>query len=496
MYQINSEDANFLYLENTDSPTHISLVYLYDQTDMGGDVVRFTHIREHIENRLYSAPVFRQKLHRVPADIDYPYWVDDNSFDLDYHVRHLALPKPGDWRQFCIQIARLHSRPLDTRRPLWELYVIEGLDHLEGFPADSFALYFKVHHCAMDEFTARELLESLHSTVPDKTQHKSAMQHIALLSADPPTHAEMLKRSAVNNASKSLRLYWQVLTNLQTVSRIMIRLTVRAVQKRQQGADTLAAQRNRFGGPLGSSRVFEGRFYPIAAMNRYVESVSGAKLTHAIAAVCGEALRRYLEAHGELQDDAALSAWVEANIRNPGAHALAGNRIALKRIDLYSNIEHPVDRLLAIVATNKELRSEKEEALTSFKLRSLYENVPSPALALLGKYANRQRSPAHRLAGSANCGISEVHGSSHELYMLGARLLGFTSVSPLYSGCGLIFTASTYLDTIGITFTSDSSMMPDPEFMQECLKQAFAQLDTLEADTKRRTASRQKHASA
>ena len=105
MYQVDSEDANFLFLEKAESPTHISLIYLYDQSALGDQSVRFKHIREHIGNRLNAAPVFQQKIRRTPADIDYPYWVDDERFerfDLDFHLRHLALPKPGDWRQFCI----------------------------------------------------------------------------------------------------------------------------------------------------------------------------------------------------------------------------------------------------------------------------------------------------------------------------------------------------------------------------------------------------------
>ncbi len=107
MYQVDSEDANFLFLEKAESPTHISLIYLFDQSSLGEDRLRFKHIREHLSKRLNAAPVFYQKIRRTPGDIDYPYWVDDERFDLDFHVRHLALPKPGDWRQFCIQVSRL-----------------------------------------------------------------------------------------------------------------------------------------------------------------------------------------------------------------------------------------------------------------------------------------------------------------------------------------------------------------------------------------------------
>ena len=97
IYQVDSEDANFLFLEKTESPTHISLIYLYDQSALGDKPVRFTQIRQHMANRINSAPVFRQKVRPTPGNIDFPYWEDDARFDLDFHVRHLALPKPGDW---------------------------------------------------------------------------------------------------------------------------------------------------------------------------------------------------------------------------------------------------------------------------------------------------------------------------------------------------------------------------------------------------------------
>ena len=142
LLQVDSEDASFLYGEQLDNPAHLSLIALYDQSPLGDGVVRFQHLRQLIEQRLQTSPVLGQVLRRTPGDLDYPYWVTDPRLDIDYHVRHLALPHPGDWRQFCIQVARLHSRPLDTRRPLWEIYVIEGLNAEGDLPQGSFALYF------------------------------------------------------------------------------------------------------------------------------------------------------------------------------------------------------------------------------------------------------------------------------------------------------------------------------------------------------------------
>ena len=103
----------------------------------------------------------------MPGDLDHPWWVEDAEFDLEYHVRHIALPKPGDWRQFCIQAARLHARPLDLSRPLWELYVIEGLDGVDGVPAGRFAIVLKVHHAAIDGKSGVEMITAIHTQDAD-----------------------------------------------------------------------------------------------------------------------------------------------------------------------------------------------------------------------------------------------------------------------------------------------------------------------------------------
>jgi len=477
MYQVDSEDANFLFLEQTDSPTHISLLYLYDQSALGDEPVRFTHIREHIGNRLNSAPVFRQKIKRTPANIDYPYWVDDEQFDLEFHVRHLALPKPGDWRQFCIQIARLHSRSLDMSRPLWELYVIEGLEAVEGLPSNSFAIYFKVHHCAMDEFTAKELLESLHSQKPQRRQHESSGQHIAHLPSSPPPPLEMLIRGFSNNALRSIRLLIQSATNLRRVSRIAAKMSLRAARNvvERERADWEAI--SRFSQPLSQSRVFEGAFYPRQSLEALMDLVPGATLTHALLTVCGEATRRYLDQHDE-HGDHSLNALLQVNVRNAGAHAMAGNRIAVNQVDLHTAIIFPEGRLQAMTADQRELHTIENEELTSFRLRSLYENLPAPLLAWLGRTSNSKSSFTHRIMEGVNLGLAELEGSGKQLYLLGAQLHGFTGISPLYSGCGLMFTGSTCGDKIGITFTSDRNMMPDPECMRRCLDEALEELQS------------------
>ncbi len=134
MKQLSGMDASFLYFETPNAPGHVFSVWIYDQSSAPGGKVTFKGILEHVNSRLHVSRTFRQRLVQVPLGLDHPYWIEDPDFDLEYHVRHIALPRPGDWRQFCIQVARLHSRPLDRSRPLWEMYVIEGLDDIVGLP--------------------------------------------------------------------------------------------------------------------------------------------------------------------------------------------------------------------------------------------------------------------------------------------------------------------------------------------------------------------------
>ena len=119
MDQLSPQDAQFLYMESDDNLTHVTTISILDPTSVpGGETVRFKQILEHVETRLHMSPLFKRKLVRVPLELDFPYWVDDEHFDVEYHVRHGRLPEPNDWRQFCIHISRYHSRPLDMHRPL------------------------------------------------------------------------------------------------------------------------------------------------------------------------------------------------------------------------------------------------------------------------------------------------------------------------------------------------------------------------------------------
>ena len=172
MRQISGGDAFYLFTDKESRHQHISALYIYDPSTAKEKPLRFKTILNNIEDRLGSSPIFRQKLVNVPFNLDYPYWINDPEFDLEYHVRHIALPKPGDWRQLCIQVSRLHARSLDMTRPVWETYVIEGLDNIDFLPKGAFAILTKIHHVAIDGVDVSDYrLASLRQQVAVVSQH-------------------------------------------------------------------------------------------------------------------------------------------------------------------------------------------------------------------------------------------------------------------------------------------------------------------------------------
>ena len=201
MQQLSGLDASFVYSESAHAPTHVTSIMIYDQSTAPKGEVTFKGILEYLQERVHLAHAFRRKLVRVPLDLDHPYWIEDGEFDLEYHVRHIALPKPGDWRQFCIQAARLHARPLDLARPLWEMYIIEGLDGIEGFPKGCFGMVLKVHHAAIDGMAGVEMITAIHEQTPDARIHRLRPLEPWVPERVPST-AELLSRASVNNLTR------------------------------------------------------------------------------------------------------------------------------------------------------------------------------------------------------------------------------------------------------------------------------------------------------
>ena len=214
MRQLNKNDALFLASESAHSNSNVSLIQIYDPSTAPGGRLRFKSVLALVESRLHRSPIFRQKLRQVPFGLDDPYWIEDENFDLEYHVRNIALPKPGDWRQFCIQASRIHARPLDLNRPLWEIYVIEGLDSLLDLPKDSFALLTKLHHAAIDVEQGTEIITLLHDATPHPPKVEPPLPWFP---ESPPNDLELVCRGVVHTATSPRRLARPIVNALARV---------------------------------------------------------------------------------------------------------------------------------------------------------------------------------------------------------------------------------------------------------------------------------------
>lgn len=471
LHQVDSEDAGFLFAERLDNPAHLSLIALYDQSSLAGDVVRFQHLRQLIANRLQTTPILRQGLRRIPADLDYPYWVEDPGFDIDYHVRHLALPQPGDWRQFCIQVARLHSRPLDTRRPLWELYVVEGLNALPDLPQGSFALYFKVHHCAMDPFTAQEFLCSLHERQPNPGQHEETSPQVRYAAPRSPGPAELAFNGLWGNSLRLLHLARPPWHQYRLVAH-KLRLWTLHKLRHSGERDDAGHQSAHFTDRPITTRVFEG--LPIASTlpARLAELVPGCELEHLLVLLCTEATRRYLQ-HQQLGNPDQIVARVHRSARHAGAHAHAGNAHALREVESYCTVENLLERLTAIASAVVDDAETTQEHPGDW-LRARYEGLPAAFHHILSLPSGQLRLFS---GGAESVGIHLSRGPADPLFLLGARLAGLTEVSSLPDGCALVFSATSYHDRLQLSFTSDTRKLPEPRLLKRELQQLIDELE-------------------
>lgn len=466
MLQLSGQDASFVYMETANTPMHIGSVGIYDPATAPGGFVRFKDILRFIESRMGSARSFRQRLVRVPFDLDHPYWIEDPEFDIEYHVRHIALPKPGDWRQLCIQVARLHSRPLDLNKPLWEFTIVEGLDNVEGLPPGCFALVAKVHHAAIDGMSGVEMSAAIHDTDAEMRPREASD---AWRAESMPNVAELLMRSYFNSLRQPMRV-------AETIGRSlpgMAKLTMSVSKGEVSIANAKLAPKTRFNGKVGAHRVFDAAAFPLTDIRAIKDAVPGATVNDVILTIVGGGLRGYLLEKGELPAD-TLTAMAPISVRAEGEKAALGNLVSAMVVGLGSNIADPLERLRFVHAEAANSKA-MTGAVGARTLTDYSQLIPSGLAGLAARLYTRVGA-ANAHAPAFSCVATNVPGSRVPLYFAGAKMVGMYGLGPVFDSMGLINTIYSYTDTIAISFTCDRGMMPDPETYAATLTAAFAEL--------------------
>ncbi len=467
MRQLQGMDASFVALETKNSPMHIGSILIYNPATAPGGFVRFKDILAFFESRMQLSRTIRQRLVRVPFDLDYPYWIEDPDFDLEYHLRHVALPQPGDWRQLCIQAARIFARPLDLTRPPWEFTVVEGLDGIEGIPKGCYAMVTKVHHAAIDGMSGIDLMEAMHTLDPDEPPPAAPDDWKP---GKVPNPAELLGKSyfnAITNPMKQLEVAAKAAPGLAKAIKGL------AAKEFSVGREMIAP-RTRFNKVISPHRVVEGRSVPLADIKAIRTLVQGAKVNDAFLAIIGGALRKYLQKHGELPEK-SLTAMAPISVRSKEEKGDMGNQVAAMVVQLGSHIEDPVERLTYVQSktTNSKTMTEAIGA------RNMTEaSKVSPALWMsLGAQLYTRLGLANRGMGPAfNTVVTNVPGPPVPIYSAGARLESMMGLICLTDSMGLAHVVQSYTDEATIAFTACRELMPDPEFYAQCLEDSFHEL--------------------
>ncbi len=477
--QLTSLDAQFLALESDRHTGHVAGLAILDASTAPGGRFGCEEVRALIRDRLPLLPPLRWRVREVPLGLDYPYWVEDEEFDLDYHVREIALPRPGSDKQLAAQVARIHSRPLDRRRPLWEVYVIEGLE------SGHVGMLTKIHHAVIDGMSGAEIMGLL----LDLTPEPRAVPPVGdgeRLGADPGT-ISMLRRGATGLPKYPLRVLRALPSTLPNMPEApgvfgsipgagtVSRLAGRAASV--LGGDViehpeLAAPKTSFSGRISSHRRFAFGQLSLDDVKR-VKNAHGVTVNDVVVALCAGAVRRWLIEHDELPEE-PLVAQIPVSVRTGAQLGTFGNRILLMRAPLYTDEPDPVERLRRTHEALREMK-DRHRALPASLLQDANHFIPPAVFARAAQLSFRvSTSRAGRPAW--NLVVSNVPGPQFPLYCAGARLVAHYPVSVITDGMGLNITVMSFLGSLDFGLVADREQIPDLDRVMDWLKESLAEL--------------------
>jgi WS/DGAT/MGAT family acyltransferase len=427
--------------------------------------VRFKDVVRHVASRCHTSPVFMRKLHRLPLDLDHPYWIEDPDFDVEAHISHVRLPKPGDWRQFCILAARHFARPMNMDRPLWDMCVVEGLDHVPGVAPGSYALLQRFHHSAIDGASGAYALVALCDKDAQGTPAVPPAAAAVALGV-VPTPATMVARALASNLTSPVKM-------MNALMKLSPALVAAAKKRLAEPAGQVrrGVPVTRFNQRVSPHRTFDAVTVPLAELGTLRRLVDGATINDVVLAVCSGALRQYLSFHGDLPPQ-TLVAVAPINARGrSGADEVPGNNISAMTVELGTDIADPVVRLQAIRAYTRDAK-EAKAGLGARVMTDLTRHIPGATLAGVARLVTNERIARNQ----ANLIITNVPGSQLPLYMNGARLTHQFGMGPVTHGLGLFIAATSYAGNISFCVTADRQLVPDVDRVCRCIEASLDEL--------------------
>lgn len=468
MQHLSGIDASFLHLETPETPMHVGSLMLFElPAGYKGDF--FEDVREHVAKRMHLASIFHRKLAQMPFELAEPVWIEDHDVDLDYHVRNVTLRKPGTMAQLEAYVARLHSTLLDRSRPLWEVYVFEGLANGQvGF-------YTKAHHSGIDGKAGVEMARAFYDVTPEPREVRPA--RAARGNTDYQLGIAELLQAALSNAMAQYRKAGKMLPTaikaLDTARKVL------ATRKQAPGERSLnlgMAPKTIFNVSITNQRSYSTMSAPLADLKALGKRAGGTVNT-VVMAMCASALRRYLLERNALPEQ-PLIAMVPVSLRGADDNSM-NNQVSAIRVDLATDIADPLERFKAIHAS-----SEDAKGLVSALKPVLGTDIPitgAPWLMTgMASLYGRSSLPS-RMPPMANATISNVPGLPMTLYLAGAKMVNYYPVSIPYHGASLNITVQSYDGKMDFAITVCRRVMSQAEAheMIGYMKDALSEIEEL-----------------
>ena len=453
---LTARDAWFLYAERRDTPLDIGTVYVFEGESQVPGGRGALGVEETVRERIHLVPRYRQRIHRVPLNLAHPVWVDDPHFDLGAHIRREVVPPPGDGATLRRLVARILARPLDMRRPLWEMTIITGLR------GDRVVIVNRAHHAMVDGVSSVDILTLLLDTTPEG------------FTPDPPAEGWQ-PRPAPSNWQLIRPLLWNV-----GAARKSERTRLPAVWSTRQlpwaglvrlGGKMVTPRADLFfNRKIGTQRTGRGVKVPLSAF-KALKDRFGCTVNDAVLAVVSEGLYRWFKARGERVPE-KVRVFCPVSVRGEGRGGV-GNQISGMVLELPTGEMSIEDRLCRIKVTTGDLKRTRQ-AVAADRLMGLADWAPPTLLVLAGRLLSSPQA-------GANINVTNVPGPQFPLYSGGAQLLEVWPFAPLYPSMGLGVAIVSYNGDAYFGLTADPAVVPDIEDFTSQLREAARDCITLAA---------------
>jgi len=458
MERLRGSDALFLYLESAPVHLHLGFAGVLDPRT-AAEPYSFERTLDLIAGRLHLFDRFRQRLASVPFGVHHPVWVDADGFDVEYHVRRAGLPTPGGPAEFAAFVGEVMSRPLDRARPLWELYLIEGLEHGNiGFIA-------KAHHSIVDGVGGTDMLVALLDLEADPPPVPPPAEPWR---PQPVPSAVALLASAVGDLARQPRRAVSATRRLGGD----IGRAVGAYRRQEHPVMSVGGPRTRLNAAIGPRRKVAFASFALDDA-RQIKQVLGGTVNDVVLAACGGALRDWLERHGD-RLEGSLTATLPVSVRTEEEAGAPGNRLAGLIVSLATDLPDPAERLRAIAeatAQAKEIQGAVSARLMTDWLEFATPVVAGRAFRFLSRTRLLERTPP-----LFNVSISNIPGPQFPLYFAGARVVSMYPMGPVMNGSALTITVVSYDGMMLLGLIADRDLVPDLDELAGRVPTAIAQL--------------------